>query len=225
MIPIPTRMRGLPRDRHGRPIPWFVHVYDDGSPDFRVIRRSGIPEAYRFKLCWVCGQPRGQWVAFVAGPMCAVNRVSAEPPSHRDCAIYSATACPFLATPSMNRRERGLPEEHVDPPGITCWRNPGVALVWVTRDWNPFRAPDGALFRFGDPAEVLWFANGRPAAREEVQHSIDTGFPLLQEAAAQDGPDALAELDRQLAVALALLPAEEPTRSAAGFECCAEDRT
>jgi hypothetical protein len=209
-IPMPPHVARLPRDKHGRPIPWFVHTDEDGTPDFRVVRRDGIEDAFRFQLCWVCGEHRGRWAAFVVGPMCAVNRVSAEPPSHRDCAIYSARACPFLATPNMTRRERGLPDErHVA--GVMIPRNPGVALVWITRDWTPFKAPGGVLFKLGEAADALWYAHGRSATRGEIQRSIDTGFPLLQDAARGDGPGALAELNRQLADALTLLPTEAGT--------------
>lgn len=206
-ITMPPNMARLPRDKHSRPIPWFVHIDDNGVPDFRVIRRNGINDAQRFQLCWVCGQPRGRYAAFVIGPMCAINRVSAEPPSHRDCAIYSARACPFLSTPTMQRRERGLPDDH-HVAGVMVTRNPGVALVWITRDWKPFRAPNGVLFELGDPTETLWYAHGREATRAEVQHSIDTGFPVLREAAEKDGPEGVAELERHVQAAQALLPAE-----------------
>jgi len=214
-LDLPERMRRLPRDKHGRPVPWFVAWYKDGAiaptgegePDFRVIRSHGIEEAQQFKLCWVCGKPRGANAAFVLGPMCAVNRNTAEPPAHRDCAIYSARACPFLATPNMKRRERHLPEHMVDPAGIAILRNPGVALVWVSRNWKPTTDPDGRpLFDIGDPEQVYWFANGRDATRAEVEESIETGLPILQEYAAIDGKAALRELDDQVARTRELLP-------------------
>lgn len=207
-VTMPAGVARLPRDKHGRPIPWFVHIDAEGVPDFRVIRRGGVEDAYRFELCWVCGEPRGRYAAFVIGPMCAVNRVTAEPPCHRDCAIYAVKACPFLATPSMTRRDRGLPADRIDGPGQAVLRNPGVALVWITRVWKPFRAPGGVLFELGDPVVVHWFAHGRLATRTEVRHSIDTGLPILRAAAEKDGPGGLAELDRHLETALTFLPVD-----------------
>lgn len=209
MIPLdqlqtPPAIDRLPRDRHGRPIPWFVHRDADGTPDFRVIRHGGIHEATAYDLCWVCGRQRGRHAAFVIGPMCAVNRVSAEPPSHLECAIYSALACPFLSTPTMVRRERGIDHHHVA--GVMIPRNPGVALVWSTRTWRTFLAPNGVLFDVGEPSACRWYAEGRAATRAEVLHSIDTGLPLLREQAArQRGADA--ELDAMTARALTLVPA------------------
>lgn len=203
-IAVPDRIAALPKHR-GYEVPWFVTWYD-GVPDFRVADHIKLRDAVRFGLCWVCGQRMGRNAAFVIGPMCAINRVSSEPPAHRDCAIYSARRCPFLSRPTMQRRNRGLPE-HVDPAGVMVERNPGVALVWMTRRHKPFRAPGGVLFNIGDPVETLWFAHGRPATRAEVLDSIESGMPLLRVAADVDGPAAVAELDRQVQAAMRLVPA------------------
>jgi hypothetical protein len=203
----PLRIRRLPTDRHGRPVPWFVHWQDDGVPDFRVIGLDKVSDALKFRLCWVCGRPRGAFQAFVIGPMCAVNRVSGEPPCHRDCAVFSAQACPFLTTPNMIRRGRGL-EEHVTMPGHIA-RNPEAAVVWVTRSSRPFQNGPGLLFDLGEPTEVLWFAHGREAARAEVLASIESGLPLLQETAAAEGDAAVAALARQVDAAMTLVPALE----------------
>jgi hypothetical protein len=188
----PPRIACLPIDpQRGVPVPWFV-AWIAGKPDFRVIGRNKMADAVNFRLCWVCGQERGANVSFVVGPMCAVNRTSAEPPAHRDCAIYSAKYCPFLTKPHMHRREANMPEGTVVS-GEMIRRNPGIALVWSTRDWRPFRAPrsdggQGVLFAFGDPSETLWFREGRAATRAEVDESIRTGLPLLEEMAdQQDG--------------------------------------
>ena len=203
----PRRITKLPRDKHGRPVPWFV-AWIDGVPDFRVIGEAKIPDAVRFKRCWTCGEPLGANVAYLIGPMCAVNRVSAEPPSHADCASYAARYCPFLATPRMRRRETGLPEDYADPAGVMISRNPGVALVWATRKVRPFRVGDGVLFNIGEPEWVAWFAEGRAASRAEVLASIESGFPIL-EAACDKDPDpeaSRAELARRYEAALVLVP-------------------
>jgi hypothetical protein len=209
-VSAPAQIARLPRDKHHRYVPWFV-AWLDGVPDFRVIRPGGIQTALRQRLCWVCGLPfqRQEDRAFVIGPMCAVNRVSAEPPSHTECGVYSATTCPFLTTPNMTRRERHMPEGGVVPAGISIPRNPGVALVWVTayRSWSTFDdGAGGTLFGIGEPKRALWFAHGREATRDEVLASISSGLPILREMAEQDGPEAVAELGRLHERALAVVP-------------------
>lgn len=209
---IPLAIARLPQDRHGRPVPWFV-AWIDGQPDFRIVRADGIGMAYRFELCWVCGQPRGRHAAFVIGPMCAVNRVSAEPPSHLPCAVYSATHCPFLITPRMQRRDKHRPEGVGNPAGVMIERNPGVALVWSSRTWRPKSdGMGGVLFALGDPTSALWFAEGRPATHGEVDASIQSGMPLLMDLAVEEGPRAVTELAGMAQAVLPLLPPEEGTR-------------
>lgn len=189
-IEIPPRMRRLPLDKAGRPIPWFVADID-GVRDPRVADSAKWAEAVRFGRCWVCGGPTGVNLAFVIGPMCAVNRVTAEPGCHRECAIYSARACPFLATPTMRRRERGLDEYDLGPePGTPIKRNPGVTAVWMTREWSLMKTDTGPLVSLGEPIDVLWFTQGRAATRDDCEAAITSGLPALVAACdADDDPE------------------------------------
>src|SRR5580692_7475343 len=100
MSTLPRRMTALPIDERGYPVPWFVD-WIDGKPEFRAMDPRKFVRAIKEKLCWVCGQRLGVNVCFVAGPMCGINRTSSEPPSHRECAVWSAQNCPFLNNPRM----------------------------------------------------------------------------------------------------------------------------
>jgi hypothetical protein len=179
---IPSRIAALPIDpQRGLPVPWFVHWTEDGKPDFRIIGEGKFFDAIRFGKCWVCGKERGRHGSFVLGPMSTITRTTAEPACHRECAIYSATACPFLSKPHMHRRDvKGYDDVKLVDPGLAIKRNPGVAVVWTTRKWKLFPDDRGhALIEVGDPDEVLWFAEGREATRAEVAASIEGGFPIL----------------------------------------------
>ena len=207
---IPHRIAALPKNRAGYPIPKFVAIID-GVPDFRCIRPEAPGEAWRYRKCWICGGPLGKFSAFVVGPMCAINRVSSEPPSHRDCAVYAATACPFLTNPDAKRRDGNMPGDKIPPPGVFIERNPGVTLVWTTVSPTRFKVSNGYLFDIGDPVDAAWFARGRAATRAEVLASIDSGLPAIHAEI-----DSKPELDRWLARAhlaqahvdtLALVPA------------------
>jgi hypothetical protein len=204
-IEMPDRIAKLPRDDRGYPVPWFV-AWVNGKPDFRVIEADRIIEAVKQRRCWVCGEKLGRFLAFLIGPMCAVNRITSEPPSHRECAIFAARVCPFLTMPKMKRNERAKPEGYQEPVGTHIPRNPGVALVWITHHFTPIRTDGGVLFQVYTPLEVLWFCEGRPATRMEVMESIESGLVFLREAADQDGPAALLQLKAQLGEALKLVP-------------------
>jgi hypothetical protein len=211
-VPIPLAMQGLPISPRGFPVPWFVE-WADGVPDFRLIQRGKIAQAVRQHRCWVCGGKLGRLKVSPIGPMCAVNRVSAEPPSHPQCARYSARACPFLANPRMRRNEKDLPEERFAP-GVMIERNPGVTALWTSLyDSRPVDVSNlpvgngGMLFMLGAPYDVEWWSAGRLASREECEASIEAGLPALRAIAEQEGHGSPDDLDVAVAKAMELLPA------------------
>jgi hypothetical protein len=201
---IPPRLRRRPIER-GYPVPWFV-AFVDGHYDFRVIGSNKIQQAVREKRCWICGDTLGGYLCFPIGPMCAINRVSSEPPSHRECAEWSVIVCPFLLNREPERRTSNLPADIVEAAGCPINRQPGVILLWITRSYKIVRAPGGVLFSVGDPLETIWMREGRLATREECLASIESGYPILQTAAEKDGPKAIAELTRLRERAFLLLP-------------------
>lgn len=203
------RIGRLPLDpKLGVPVPWFVAYMEDG-PDFRVVPAHRFGDAIKLRLCWVCGYSLGsRYGTFVLGPMCTVTRTAPEPPAHRECAIYSATHCPFLNNPDRRRRESRMADKLTDPDGIMIRRNPGVTALWTSRTWKRF--PSGhQLINVGDPESVTWWAEGREATRAEVLASIESGLPLLMAEAEAEGPDAVAELEQMRLDAMAFLPPAE----------------
>ena len=206
--PMHGRIAKLPRDYRGFPIPWFVAEMKDGTRDFRVASAHKQELAIRNQLCWVCGERLGKFLAFVVGPMCVVNRATAEPPCHQDCAEFSATACPFLIRPRMRRNENDMPPDYFNPGGDMILRNPGVACVYTTQSYRREKLDNGEIIRMGAPWQVLWFAEGKPATRDQVRASIDSGLPLLMDAARRIGPEAVEQTEFDLKRAIALLPAE-----------------
>jgi hypothetical protein len=227
--PLPGRMAHLPIDARGYVVPWFVQWVSGSDPlkpvppgtpgavpEFRAMDRDKWVRAVRDKRCWVCGEPLGKYRTFVIGPMCGLNRTTAEPPSHRECATWSARNCPFLSRPQMVRRDNdGLLEQMKDGiAGEMIERNPGVTLLWTTRRYTLFDDGRGKpLIEIGDPESVVWLRLGRPATRAEVVEAIDTGLPRLEAACEQEPPDrragAYAELARRRQTVEALLPAED----------------
>jgi hypothetical protein len=179
--PLPSRMAALPVDLRGYPVPFFVS-WINGEQEFRVADARKFKLCQLQKLCWVCGQRLRGLKTFVIGPMCVVNRNTAEPPSHLECAEFSARACPFLTKPQMVRREDEFTESLPDSSaGISIKRNPGVTCLWTTLTYKAYRDfGQRTLFRVGEPEAVSWWCKGRPATRAEVVESIESGLPLLR---------------------------------------------
>ena len=186
-VPMPQRIAALPQDRRGYPVPRFVSWFD-GVPDFRIVDTPYLVRAVQRKLCWICGEPLGRMMVFPIGPMCVINRVASEPPSHFECAQYAARVCPFLAIPQTHR----TPSKHpfVAVPGIMIERNPGVTALYTTRNYSVFDAPSGgvrgALFAPAEPEAVHWYCEGREALPDEVIASIRAGLPALVAIAKHD---------------------------------------
>lgn len=205
-IPLPRRMARLPINERGFPVPYFVAKVGD-TWDFRAFSGDKVTACYKRRLCWLCGQPLGKYLAFVIGPMCSVNRVSSEPPSHLDCAHYAVRACPFLTKPKMRRNEVDKPPGKVA--GISLDHNPGVMVIWVTTDYHAISdGAGGVLFQVHEPTNLLWYAEGRKATREETLAAFNKGLPFLREIAAKnDGPEGVKELEGMIDRAMKLLPA------------------
>lgn len=183
---LPKSMRTLPVDKRGYPVPWFVHWPKGGEPEFRIMGRGKYERAVKDNLCWICGMPfTNRRKYFVVWPMCTINRISAEPPSHADCARFAAVACPFLSRPHMVRRENDLPEHQKTESGLL--HNPGVTAVWFTRSYTVLvNADNSPLVRMGEPLEVWWYTEGRTATRSEVLAAISRGIPKLIESCQGD---------------------------------------
>ena len=205
----PPGVAALPVDSRGFPVPWFLAWNGQGEPNFQFVHPARAVQAVRDQRCWICGQRLGRMKAFVIGPMCAVNRLSSEPPSHPLCAEFAAKACPFLSRPFAKRGH--VPDDvkaESATPGIMLERNPGVALVWWTLTYTAHQPnpTQGLLFDIGPPRVTRWFREGRAATRDEVLESIEGGLPALRQLAELDGHEGLAALDEQLGRALALIP-------------------
>jgi hypothetical protein len=205
-LDMPDRLKRLRVSSDGFPIPWFV-AYVDGKPDFRAMDGEKMGIAIRHRRCWMCGEPLGVHLVFAIGPMCMVNRSIAEPPSHRDCLKFAVQACPFLSQPRMRRNEKDKPEGSIA--GVGLKRNPGVTVLWTTRSYRLFRAPNngGTMFEIGEPERVEFVAEGRTAKRQEILESMESGLPSLAEIARTE-IGGMEELERRYAEAMKYLPDE-----------------
>lgn len=211
--PLPPKMRSLPIDERGYPVPYFV-AWINGKPDHRVADGDKMPRAVNLGLCWMCGQALGRFKSFCIGPMCSITRTISEPPSHLECARYAAQTCPFMTRPRAKRRESNLPDGIVEPAGDGIKRNPGAVCVWTTLAFKAHRVGNQYLFSIGDAEHTEWYAEGRPATRAEVDESIGSGLHLIRgpaekQDAAEPGSGAVAELEWRLAREMAWIDGQQ----------------
>lgn len=182
-LDMPARITRLPVTESGFPIPWFAAYVKDGKhcapehggqPDLRYSDERKAALAITQSLCWVCGGKLGTNKAFVIGPLSLISHVTAEPPTHLDCAQFTVRACPFLANPRMRRNKKDQADERVmDPHGTLD--NPGVIAIATVRGEYKYFRTNRVLIRFGEPHNIEWFKDKRKATREEVLHAMQSG--------------------------------------------------
>lgn len=178
----------------------------DGKYDFRIADQTKRARAARERLCWLCGEKVGKYLAFVIGPMCAVNRNTSEPGCHRECAEFAAQACPFLILPKAEYRRANLPAESSGQP-FALPGNPGAVCVWITKTYEPYRVDGGWLIRIGEAVEALWYCEGKSATRQQILDCFQNRLPLLTSFAKEEGAEAEAALCTMVEKAMVLLPA------------------
>jgi hypothetical protein len=188
-IAVPDSITRLPRDDHGRPVPWFTAIID-GRPDMRVADAAKHRRAIADRRCWICGRrferAGSPHLAFVVGPLSLFSRCALEPPSHRACALYALRECPFLSNPQRARRPTNLPEQ-VTMSGEPVLDNPGVMLVWLCHRYD--LEHDGAgppLFRLPMPTAIYAYAEGLPALRTQFDQALDEAEGRWRQLAAAD---------------------------------------
>jgi hypothetical protein len=179
---LPPHMASLPVFK-GYPVPYFVGLID-GVPDFRLVDPLKLKRCLEFEACWLCGKPLGAHRHFVIGPMCVVNRITSEPPSHLDCAHFAVEACPHLINPGAKRRSANLPDELRHPAGTMVPDNPGVTVIWESKTYSVVNAPDGGeLIDIGDPEAIEWWKDGHRASRAEVVPLFEKSVGRLRKVA------------------------------------------
>lgn len=202
VAPPPKRWVNRPIHR-GYPVPWFCAVID-GVPDFRIADTVKFDMAVKFSFCWLCGQPLGSNRFFVVGPMCTLNHITSEPPSHRDCAIYALETCPHMINPNAKYREANRPDGTQAPAGEPVFTNPGTQVLWKSSDYHAFNVDSGGvLIDIGNPEYVEWWHRGERAGFGQASYALGVaaGTLLRQNAEKAGISDEIRESGRKVIVA------------------------
>jgi len=176
-----ARIAALPVSENGLPIPFFV-ANIDGKPDFRVVDPEKLFKCVKRQLCWICGHQLGKMIAFVGGPLCVVNHISADAPMHYSCAEWSVKACPFMLNPNMRRREDEITDQIMAETISTAMvmENPGVYAIYQTTGYNLVKQGGGIVFAMGLPIGITWWKGGKGAKRADVMVALQNAMPTLE---------------------------------------------
>ena len=190
-VPVPTRMRHLPRDPRGYPI--FVMAYRDSK---RRVHFTINDETMRQRVvaedrCSVCGERllRGRW--FVGGEKSAFhpNGAYIDPPMHGECAHYALQVCPYLAAPNYDKLIAGATVAEDDPtilvnqtainsPSTAAEVRPALFVAVLARGQRLVKAPGGFVIRPTRPyIDVEYWQHGRKLTHEQGEAIVAEAMP------------------------------------------------
>lgn len=104
--PVPDKMKHLPKDKRGYPIP-VTFLMDGDVPHFAINDEFQRQKVIQEDRCALCGKDLYRAKYFVGGPLSALHQDGRyiDPPMHRECATYALKVCPYLAAPSYSGLE------------------------------------------------------------------------------------------------------------------------
>jgi len=109
-VAVPPKMRLLPKDRRGYPVPWIVQRDLDKRPFFVMNDLLKTLACGRQKLCGICGKKLDRDVWLIGGPGAAFHEHGAylDPPMHYQCASYAVRVCPYIGSRYSGRLDTAL---------------------------------------------------------------------------------------------------------------------
>ena len=159
--PIPTRLQGFPLYK-GYLVHFTVWVSDDGTPDFRVVHEANRRECMIRKLCTLCGQTLEQPLVFIGSPKSVENRIFVDGPMHKECAVYAASVCPYLADANYQARSLESSEKKISKSGtssvyLACIPGrPDKMALYYTDGYLLFQNQGGIYYHSHAPLKVDW---------------------------------------------------------------------
>jgi hypothetical protein len=151
-VPMPENVAKRPRDSRGYP-----YLFMLGEEQFRGILPARMAACIRGKLCGICGQPLGYWIAFCGGPQSCENRAFTDPPFHPECAEYAYQVCPYILTGSYDRSTRpdAVAAAQIDPVGtLAAVERMGI---YITRSYRALGLSSGAIIFEPAPAKSITY--------------------------------------------------------------------
>lgn len=178
-VPMPARIAARPRDERGYPVP-AITPWPDGSPAFAQQGSFRTMICLAERRCTICGtkmRPGPVYrvvsddlvdniaLALDAGKRYMNLAPAFEGPGHLICMLYSAIVCPYLASPGARRQSpTTVAGEHIprgDPRGTE-----GAVVGFDSYRWQIRAGADGIEIFFGQPVDMLSYANGDDLAEE-----------------------------------------------------------
>lgn len=104
-VPIPAKMKYLPKDPRGYPLPVIILRDTKGKPMFAANNDELALKLTMEVRCSICGTHMTDGdIWFAGGPISAFHPAGAyhDGPMHHECCTYAMQVCPYLALPNYS---------------------------------------------------------------------------------------------------------------------------
>jgi len=189
-VPMPALVAARPRDSRGYPV-LAITPWEAGVPRFAATGTARSFLCAVERRCSICGTriaPGPVWrvvggaeaeaieAARAGGQDYSNAAATVEAPGHRECMLYAAVVCPYLARPAARRGQ------DADAAGLSVSRGDrrgeGGAVVGFAR--MEFRYADVMMFRFAGVVEFRPHDNGEEQLAA-LQAAIAQQTPAAEE--------------------------------------------
>ncbi len=166
---VPEQIARLPKDSRGFPIFFGIQGPKEGQHDFRLMNMANVRRCIKERLCGICGEKLGYWIAFVGGPKSCTTRVFSDPPFHVECAEFAFKVCPYILNRGWDRSMLPRANETLKDDPYGNFSRIRFHGIFVTRGYKMLILP-AVLFKAHPAKEIRW-----PLGKPEE-------FPLSKEA-------------------------------------------
>ena len=172
----PKRVQKLP-EHQGLKIPYSVAIDEGGKPNYNLTDAEKYITCIRENKCFICGQTLGKHKAFMLPPLAVLRLQHNIPPSHRDCAIWSAETLPSTLNNKpmlLSANDQKQPEQKT---GLIMIAVTTKAIYTATNnspEWSFTNKESEILIN-----EAHWYLDGKQVNYDEVQSHLNKALGVI----------------------------------------------
>lgn len=174
-IDIPTKMKDLPKDKNGYPIPYTIRKDEEDTPIFSQHDESLLHNCISNSHCGICGQPLGNDIWLLAGAKIALQPLGGyiDPPMHKQCGTYALQVCPYLALPSFLKRSPNEIAKSTDKVLVLSGK-PSVFGFVKTSDYRLLLNDNGTIIIIPERPflDIEYWREGELLTKSQAKHFL-----------------------------------------------------
>lgn len=178
-VPLPDKMKDLPRDKRGYPVP-FIILRDKNGYHFKINDSLRVQYCKAKGKCAICGNILGDDSYLIGGVASAFHKNGRyiDTPVHKECGDYALRVCPFLAIKHYNSMmdvEKVMSKvEDESLIGVDYTVDPNRPAVYVMLKPKKIEFEHSGYIRAKRPfKEVIFYDGGKQIDKNEAWSLVE----------------------------------------------------